>query len=272
MDELFDFAENQVFQDHEDLSEISPTRKEEEEFCEYDLLLMIKKGVNRSEDVIIKLLKELNLAQNIFTQTLIYFRASIKMEEMKRFKLRASIMCACVLLAHETLGVVVDEKVLISHFKINIKKLTSSMKIIKMRVATLRDSMKNKNSDIFILCQKLKLEKDFDSILEFIELHEKTNNEQKCFKFALLYSWLVLNKDYIPSLASFSQVCEMSHSSIKRGVSCYRQIIIDYFKIKREETFEAFKNELVAKTKISKEMIDDVIIKNQFLSINKIFC
>ncbi|QIH04897.1 hypothetical protein [Dasineura jujubifolia toursvirus 2a] len=225
---------------------------------DWDLLALEKKGTNRVGNQIIVLLENLKLESHIFNTAVELYKKAL---DFKKIKFKNSVMCAAVFIAFSYHGEHRDELQLISYFNTNKTKYTKALVVLKTISAETRVIKKTFTNDLFAICRDFNIMNDMDNIQMFIEvmlvsdLTPIDRISQKTIKCSLMYIWLIKNKKIIPTIDTFSNVCELSPRSIGRIVYKYRSIIETIVSPIVSSKFRAMENVLLEKKIIKKSLL-----------------
>lgn len=181
---------------------------------EWELFLNLRRNKDRGDAETIKRLKSMNAPAEITATAIEYFKTTISSPVMERHKLKAAVMAVAAVMAHAIHGSAIDETTVCEVFKVNKKKYSKAMKFVKIAVMETRGINDTKDSGVMQICKSLGIQASFDEIRQFIK--NQPRNGQLCHHYSSVYSWLIINKQRIPDITSFSRMCDLSPKSLKR--------------------------------------------------------
>lgn len=237
MDELMRKLEEKISFD-EDSDDQDNTKKV---VNDWDLLRKVKNGKVKTGNEII-LLQNLQLETHIFKMALDFYNQSLDSLESKRIKYKNAIMCACVYMAFSINDYPREENNLFEYFKINKTQYVTGLKVVKSTISETRNIQRTFDNDLYHICNVLNIFSDIGVIRDFINnnyiytLKYTKRTSSKSIKCAIIYIWLLTNKEIIPDIVSFSKICNISHKSISRIVYKNRFLYKNFFieKIKQK--------------------------------------
>lgn len=248
---------------------------EDEIITDWDMLTKMKKGADRTENHIFKRLENLNLEPKIKNTAIDYFNRTVKTPEFTKIKFKNAIMCASIFLAFSYHEDHREENYLLKHFSINKLKYTKGLQFVKMCVKEVRNIKKTPDNTIFFLCSVMNILDEISRIKLFITEHidECSKNCPKSsvqmLSNSLFYIWLFTNKNTIPTINSFSGLCNVSFKSLKKVIYKNNHLMLSYVdqvvKEKFNDLTKSLKNiVIVDKIHINTLEISKKILKEEF--------
>lgn len=208
-----------------------------EENQDWNILLKIKKGTEKTNNLNIDLLTKLNLEKKIFDKALYYFQKTLEIVENK-VKFKNSIMCAAVYLSMSFYKEYIDEESLLKYFDVNIKKYTYGLTLIKTCINEVRYFSNIFDNYMLNICSRLNITKDVSDIIKFIDDNKNKfiitskKKPKKLITCVFIYLWIIKNKNLIPSIESFTSLCEIN-KTIFKSLLIKNIFIIDNFLFKQ---------------------------------------
>lgn len=235
------------------LTEKNIEENEEEDTCsDWDILNKIRKGSDRTNNDNITLLKKLQLAPNIFKLSLDFYEKTVKNLEFKRTKFKQSIMCACVLLAFAYCKEnKYEEDTLLKYFGVDKVKYTKGLTLVKTAVKEVRGiQVYVAENIIHTICRQLNIVECIPNIKEFIDgtfsdARSRTLRvSDKSLHCALIYVWMLKNKRIIPTVCTFSNICNISATSMIKIILKNKVLVLSNIQTTINEKMVEFKSAL----------------------------
>lgn len=227
-------------------SEELPETDSEEDDSEWKIFTKCRKSGNRACDAAIELLKSLKLETEILEKSMLFYQKTIESIPLKRIKLKNAIMCACVFVAFSLHKDFREEKSLMDHFGIDKIKYTRGLKLVKTVVAATREVKNSVDNSMFKAMRDLNILNDTKNIKDYIEKHQanfvydKLRISTRLVKFALMYCWLLENKEQVINIRDFSTVCEIAPRPILRLLFKNSQVLAENINAKCEKICHTF--------------------------------
>lgn len=215
-----------------------------------------------NDKILMNYIEKLNLDFKVKNTTIDIYNETKSKLNYKRLKNKQSIICACIFLSSFSHKNYLGEDFLLDFFNLSKKKFTLGLSIVKSNVDFTRIIQQDVYVDLFLLCQELNLcESDYNEIKYFI------NSNRKQFKLfsktivcCLVYIWLLNNKKIIPTLKTFSGICDLSEKSMKTIIYKKREIFIENnFTEKAVKIIKNFNKKLDFNIKIDENKVKHII-------------
>lgn len=275
MNDLMNELENLILIDVNNEINCNDEENQEEEITDWDVLTRMKRGVDRTNNSVIKMLETLNLDSKVRVSALDFFYRTIKYPEFKKIKFKSAIMCASIYLAFTVHNDPREEKSLLKHFSISQSKYTKGLRFVKTYVSEVRNVQYTSDNVIFYLCSEMNIIENIQDIKDFINIHMKSSVKNS-MKFsnkmtinALFYIWLFLNKSTIPSVISFAKLCGISPTSIKKVIYKNNILIMPFVEASIKDKMEPFITEIQTLKINKKKSLDKIINKINYREMAK---
>lgn len=216
MDKLMLELENFILQEEN----YEENYEEESCYSDWDLITRFKKGTDKTNNCILKLLDNLKLDHKVYKTSLEFYNKTLENNNFKRLKFKNALMCSCVFLAFSYHNDHREEKSLMKYFNIDKQKYTKGLKMVKTSIEEVRQIINSFDNLLFSISREMNIVDDIphmkhfvDSYKEFAMLKTKriSSNTVCC---ALTYIWLCMNKQKIPTLNSYAKTCNISEKSL----------------------------------------------------------
>lgn len=217
-DDLMNELENFILSEKDNIEQSDDST----EFTDWDLITKHKKGTDKTNNKNICLLENLKLDSHVFQKALSMYQTTIKHSDFKNLKFKNAIMCASVYIAFFLDGDHREELSLITYFSIDKKKYTKGLKLVKLAVEEARCIKNSFYNELFSICRDMNILHELSNIKSYISKHidnassYNLKTSEKAVSCSLIYIWLIENKNTIPSLESFSSICNISKNSLKK--------------------------------------------------------
>lgn len=238
----------------------SETESEHNTVTDWEILKKIKKGEDKTNNKNILLLEEMRLESNVFRTALEYYHRSLSNPLFKQIKFKNAVMCACVFLSFTVHCDPRDENSLIEYFKINKTKYTKGLKIVKISIDEVRSIQNGFENDLFSICKELNIIEYILTIKNFVTENFdasssiSSRNSIRMIKCILVYIYLILNKNIIPTIETFAIVSNISPKTVSKLLNKNFHMIDNNVRIIFKKNIELFLKELNKISKTKKEI------------------
>lgn len=247
---------------------------------DWHILCRQKKRTDKTVDNLFKQVKDLMISPEIFEDAVRYFNITVNFENNKKLKIKKAIMCACVYLAYSIRGENRCENSLIEYFDIKKSKFTIALKLIKISVPEVRGIGPDVENQVYKICMILGLVENMHLIKKFISdiihtpyvkiLSAKKRKKEKHIHFAILYTWILINKNHLITPSKYSKLTGISKGDIiyiLKNCDEFTEFLVEKYIDRIKNTLSCIKSEF---PKINEEYfaINEIVIAK---SINTIF-